>query len=90
MESRCISKNAKGGRTLVGPWLCGLREGLWDREPREEEEGVLGQGQGQERGRGQRWRELKSLDFAGLWGVSWMTYAIERHEDLLGVNVTCL
>jgi len=33
---------------------------------------------------------LKNLDFAGLWGESWMIYAIERHEDLLEVNVICL
>lgn len=33
---------------------------------------------------------MKNLDFAGLWGESWMIYAIERHEDLLGVNVICL
>ena len=36
-------KSAKGGRTLVGLWVCGLREGLWDRELREEEEEVLRQ-----------------------------------------------
>jgi len=38
MGMRCILKSAKGGRTLVGLWVCGLREGLWDRELREEEE----------------------------------------------------
>jgi len=42
MGMKCILKNAKGGRTLVGLWVCGLHEGLWDRELREEEE-VLGQ-----------------------------------------------
>ena len=72
-------KNAKGGRILAGLWVCGLREGLWDRELRE---AVLRQGQ--------RWRGLRSLDFAGPWGASWMIYAIERHGGLLGVSVICL